>query len=110
MNQEPKNPSLLLSIEGNIGAGKTTLIKILKAILDLQLEVIEEPITEWKNIKGNGSDNANNLLDSFYKDPTRWSYAFQSYCFFTRLRDWHKTKNSSKNGVYLFERSVYSDR
>jgi len=39
-------PSGVVSIEGNIGAGKSTLISYLK------LETIKEPVDEWLNIGG----------------------------------------------------------
>ena len=52
----------LVIIEGNIGSGKTTAGKKLAEILKLRL--LQEPVDD-------------ELLDLFYKDKDRWSFAFQ---------------------------------
>lgn len=101
---------LILSIEGNIGAGKTTFLKIIQSSMNSSFEVIEEPVSEWKKITGGTKDQEANLLELFYNEPNRWSYAFQSYCFFTRMKEWIKIKESLKPNVYFFERSIHSDK
>ena len=101
---------IILSIEGNIGAGKTTFLKIIRESFELSFEIIEEPVAEWKKLTGGTNDQAENLLQLFYEDPNRWGYAFQSYCYFTRMREWTKMKQNLKPNVYLFERSIHSDK
>ncbi len=63
---------MLLSLEGNIGAGKSTFIKILQKNLINIYETIPEPVAEWQNISGKGG----NLLELLYSDPKRWAYTF----------------------------------
>ena len=59
----------IYALEGNIGAGKTTILKLLgKHFKDVEL--VEEPVKEWQNLGGM------NLLDSFYSDPQRWGFLF----------------------------------
>lgn len=98
MIKEPK----AIIVEGNIGAGKSTFLRLIKDLLDVQ--VVYEPHTKWQNI---GSEN---LLDHFYKDTTRWSYTFQSYAFVTRIIEQEEAIRSCASPLQILERSVYSDR
>lgn len=90
-------------VEGNIGAGKSTFLMILKQYLNLQ--VVPEPCDKWQTVAGKF-----NLLDQFYRDPKRWAYTFQTYAFITRVMQ--KSQYAQKNdfGVQIVERSVFSDR
>jgi deoxyadenosine/deoxycytidine kinase len=89
-------------VEGNIGAGKSTFLRLLQETFFANF--IVEPHEEWQNVGGH------NLLDKFYHDKMRWAYTFQSYAFITRMRaDEHGIKNSTHD-THILERSVYSDR
>lgn len=90
-------------VEGNIGAGKSTFLMILKQYLNLQ--VVPEPCDKWQNIAGNF-----NLLDHFYRDPQRWAYTFQTYAFITRVMQKAHYEQKNGFGVQIVERSVFSDR
>lgn len=87
--KEGQQKPLVLTIEGNIGVGKTTFLKLIKEKLRLDFEVIDEPVDVWQNIKQGDS----NLLDLFYKEPTRWGFTFQTYAFMSRLRHWRNLIN-----------------
>jgi deoxyadenosine/deoxycytidine kinase len=50
-------------VEGNIGAGKSTVLRRIEA---LGFKVFYENVERWKP-----------LLELFYKDPSRWSFALQ---------------------------------
>ena len=73
---------IIISIEGNIGAGKSTFLKILKLNLE-KIKIIEEPLIKWQNIEQDGINY--NILDMYYKDPKRWAYTFQTYAFYSRF-------------------------
>ena len=95
-------------LEGNIGAGKSTFLRILKERLDV--DVVFEPTDRWQSVGSGG-----NLLDLFYKDTKRWAYTFQSYAFITRveaqLKNYIKNMQSGRGHVpQVLERSVYCDR
>lgn len=90
-------------IEGNIGAGKSTFLKMLKQYLNVQ--VVLEPHEQWQDI-GDG----HNLLDMFYKDPKRWAYSFQSYAFVSRIMNQQAHARTNPYMVQILERSVFSDR
>ena len=96
------NKPLNLIVEGNIGAGKSTFLTIVKKYLDL--DIIYEPHDRWQNVGGQ-----HNLLELFYSDTKRWAYAFQTYAFVSRVVAQEKAKKESSKSL-LFERSVYSDR
>jgi len=93
----------LLIIEGNIGAGKSTFLKILQNRLACQ--IVYEPHEQWQDIEGTG-----NLLDNFYKDSTRWAYTFQSYAFITRTLKQKEYALKNPYSTQILERSVFSDR
>ncbi len=97
---DEKKPIVI--VEGNIGAGKSTFLKIIGSRLNAQL--VYEPIHQWQNIAGE------NLLEHFYKDAKRWGYTFQTYAFITRIMA--QLEHSARNNypLQILERSVYSDR
>lgn len=93
----------MLFLEGNIGAGKSSFLQILAD--HLNCKVIFEPHHRWQ-----ASDDNENILDLFYKNPTRWAYTFETYTLLTRLCDHeiHVGKHSEK--FVISERSPYSGR
>lgn len=88
-------------VEGNIGAGKSTFLSIIKK--HISLDILHEPTDAWQNINGH------NILDAFYKDANRWAYTFQTYAFITRILAQQERMKTSQ-GPLLVERSVYADR
>lgn len=99
---------VIISIEGNIGSGKSTLVKHLRKV-NVDWIFLDEPVTEWEKVK---NDKGKSLLQLFYKDMPRWSYTFQNYAYITRMRkliDITK-KKYNKQTYIITERSVYTDR
>lgn len=93
----------ILVVEGNIGAGKSTFLKLIKEYLNL--EIIFEPHQRWQSVGG-----TQNLLELFYTDTQRWAYTFQSYAFITRIMEQEAQVALHPQAVHLSERSVFSDR
>lgn len=52
---------ITICVEGNIGCGKTTLLNHMESLE--QVEVLQEPVQKWRNVKGN------NLLVNKFKVP-----------------------------------------
>ena len=90
------------ALEGNIGAGKTTILKILgKHFKDI--EFVEEPVKEWQNLGGM------NLLDAFYSNPKRWGFSFEFYSMLTKIKSLLKAADSDKP-IIVIERSILSNK
>ena len=103
----------IISIEGNIGSGKSTLVKKLKQANPTWF-FLQEPVDIWKSV----SDiDGNNILSEFYKDKKRNAYLFQNFAFITRLHTLKtklkeiKQKTSIfKDNYLIVERSIHSDK
>jgi deoxyadenosine/deoxycytidine kinase len=92
----------MILLEGNIGAGKSTLGRILKA--SGLFDFIEEPVEVWQ--KG----FAANLLDAFYADMKRWAFTFQITAFVTRAKTWKEVLALTDHSRVVLERSIFTDR
>ena len=66
-------------IEGNIGAGKSTVVDYLNKTLSLdEYEFLVEPVSKWLNYK---DEDKCNLLDNFYKTKTMGLYISNKFYF-----------------------------
>lgn len=97
-----KNHRFFLSVEGNIGAGKSTFLY--KIAQSLGCPLLLEPCHEWQDINGH------NLLSEFYKDIKRWAYSFQLYAFLTRIESIEKKIAANDGPFFISERSIFADR
>ena len=88
---EQKLPYKFITIEGNIGAGKTTLTHMLSK--DFNFKIILEEFSD------------NPFLPFFYKNPER--YAFPVELFFMAER--HKQLQEELAKKDLFQQSVVAD-
>ena len=100
---------VLISIEGNIGSGKSTLLKIIREKYKDNENIIfvDEPVSEWLNIK---DSNQNNILELFYKDNKKYSFSFQILAYITSLRKILEAIENNKDKIIICERSIYSDK
>lgn len=97
---------IIISIEGNIGAGKSTLMNILRQKYADDIYFIDEPVDEWTQMIG---DDGKNLLETFYTDMKRWSYTFQNIAYITRMNRLLTAIDSNKN-VIVMDRSLDGDK
>jgi deoxyadenosine/deoxycytidine kinase len=109
-------PYILISIEGDIGAGKTTLIDKLKAAHPYW-HFIDEPVGTWVKLQ---TSEGKNLLELFYEDKTRYSYTFQNCALLSRamniantIQDWQRlcalNPEEAQNNVFVTERCIETD-
>lgn len=82
-----------IAVAGNIGVGKSTLVKLLSE--SLQWSPFYEPVTE------------NPYLADFYEDMQAWGFHSQIYFLMRRLRIHRKLMDMS--GSVIQDRSVYED-
>ena len=92
----------IYALEGNIGSGKTTIMKIISNHFK-DVEFIEEPVKQWQDLGGM------NLLDSFYSDPKRWGFSFEFFSMLTKIEALLKAAESDKP-IIIIERSIFSNR
>jgi deoxyguanosine kinase len=86
-------------IEGNIGAGKSTFLQLVKNSLP-DLEVVFEPVNVWHT-----ADHGKSLLQNFYTDTKRWAYTMESFTLINRTFENSKMIPGSQP---IAERSIYS--
>ena len=97
---------MLITIEGNIGSGKSTIIEMFKKFKSNNIVFVDEPVSEWQDIK---VDNIN-ALDLFYKDQKKNAFWFQILAYITRLRNLIKIKKNNPDKIIITERSIYTDK
>ena len=102
---------LLISIEGNIGAGKSTIIDNLKEHMKGNTDVmfLKEPVDIWESIKDKKTDE--NILQKFYNDPNKYAFSFQVMAYVTRLSTIRTAIRENPDcRVIICERSLDADR
>jgi deoxyadenosine/deoxycytidine kinase len=98
---------ILITVEGNIGSGKSTMIKLIKEKFQ-DWVIIDEPVGEWLNMR---NDEGKSLLELFYTDKTRWSYTFQNAAFITRYLNCKRALQQANGKViFISERGILTDR
>lgn len=86
---------MFIAVEGNMGVGKTTLVRELARHLDACF--VEEPVT---------APTFATLLERYYEDPERWGMTFQ----LDTLRSRVLAHRCAPPGVVLQDRSVIGDQ
>ena len=99
---EKLKSKFIFSIEGNIGSGKTTIIRHLQRLYKDVL-LVEEPVKDWQNLEGE------NLLKKKNEDLNRWGYSFEAYVLITKMNELTKVANSDKK-IILIERCMLTDK
>ena len=90
------NASKIYSIEGNIGSGKSTIIKILKEHFKSNDNIIFllEPVDEWNTI----CDNDKTILEKYYENKKQYAFSFQMMAYISRLS---QLKEALKKGYNI---------
>ena len=96
------NGRLLILLEGNIGAGKTTLGRTINS--SGLFIFVEEPTEIWRE------GFASNMLELFYSDAKRWGLTFQMCALVTRAKTWRQVCHLEEPRSIILERSVFCDR
>lgn len=112
-NNSISNKPILISIEGNIGSGKSTLVKKLEEKFnkkDLKICFLQEPVNEWSEIK---DENDITILENYYNNQKKYAFQFQMMAYITRLktlRDALGAREPCNYDIIITERSVYTDK
>jgi deoxyadenosine/deoxycytidine kinase len=102
---DTKKSRKYIFFDGIIGAGKTTLIKLLEENMKksgYKAKAIYEPVDEWEK---------SGALKLFYQDIVKHCYEFQTYTFITRVeRLLNEIYEEEDIEYYLIERSIFTDK
>ena len=99
----------IISIDGNIGSGKSTLIERLKQKLEGNTNYIflPEPIDIWNSIK---DEEGHTILEKFYIDQNKYSFSFQIMAYISRLSIIRNVVKKNPTAIIITERSLYTDK
>lgn len=109
VSSERKTP-IFISVEGNIGAGKTTILKQMeKRLANEEIVFLKEPVDIWESIRD--PVDGESILVKFYKDPVKYAFSFQVMAYASRLSIIRKTvEENPKCKIIVCERSLDADR
>jgi len=101
----------IFSIEGNIGSGKSTLVKKLTTILtklsNIQVIYLPEPVAVWESIKDNSGKN---IIEKYYENQEKYAFSFQMMAYITRIHQVKEILKKNENAIIICERSVFTDK
>jgi len=105
----------LISIDGNIGSGKSTFIHYLKEYFNKKIMnpdtpkilFIEEPVALWNSFKDNENKT---ILENFYEDKKKYAFSFQMLAYISRLSIIKEATQSGLYNIIVTERSIFTDK
>jgi deoxyadenosine/deoxycytidine kinase len=99
----------IISIDGNIGSGKSTLMGKLKTYFSNNKNVVflKEPVDEWETIT---DENGVTILEKFYGDSTKYGFSFQIMAYISRLDVIRKEIKKNPDAIFISERSLFTDK
>jgi deoxyadenosine/deoxycytidine kinase len=109
-NKQRKSP-LIISIEGNIGTGKSTLIEKVQACFTekypgVKIGYIPEPVDVWTSVT---DTNGMTILEKYYGDQHKYAFTFQMMAYISRLSIIRKALKEQDTDIIIMERSIFTD-
>jgi deoxyadenosine/deoxycytidine kinase len=101
--------SQIISIEGNIGSGKSTILKSIKEYFKTNSDIVflQEPVDEWEEIK---DKDGRTILSKFYENQEKYSFSFQMMAYISRLVLLQNAIKLNPNSIIITERCLNTDR
>jgi deoxyadenosine/deoxycytidine kinase len=102
---------VIISVEGNIGSGKTTILEHLQTTLqgDNTILFLREPLDVWERVKD--EQTGETILEKFYANPDQYAFPFQVMAYATRLSMIRQTMRSHPRcKAIVCERSLTADK
>lgn len=90
---KPLNRDLFITVAGNVGAGKSTLTKLVGERLGFE--------THYEKVDGNP------YLEDFYLDQEKWGFHLQLYFLAQRFKQQKEIDSNGLNNIQ--DRSIYED-
>ena len=103
------NSPLILSIDGNIGSGKSTLYADLQTYYANNNDIcfVPEPVDDWKSIVDR---DGTPILTNLYKDTQKYAFRFQMMAYISRLHLLRQKIKENKYKIIISERCVQTDK
>ena len=106
-----KSSCTIVSIEGNIGSGKTTAKEKLKEYImqknGMESTVfVDEPTDEWQTIQ---DDKGVPILVNLYSDIKRFAFRFQMMAYISRLKKLRDALRNPNIKIIITERCLITD-
>ena len=100
----------IVSVEGNIGSGKSTVLKAMRErypeIDGIPIVYVDEPVSQWEQIK---SKEGKNMIELFYANPSKYAFSFQMMAYISRLTMIQAAVQANPNSIILTERCLLTD-
>lgn len=93
LNTEKKHGHFFITVAGNVGAGKSTLTRLVGEKLGFD--------THYEKVDGNP------YLEDFYKNQEKWGFHLQLYFLAQRFKQQEEIYKNGKNNIQ--DRSIYED-
>ena len=101
----------IISIEGNIGVGKSTILEHLRIqfkMTCIKAVFMPEPVDIWNTVC---DENGQTILSKYYENPVAYAFSFQMMAYTTRLSLLRKTIEQNPDcDIIVCERSLEADR
>jgi len=100
---------VILSIDGNIGSGKSTLYNNLKEYYKNRNDIcfVPEPVDSWNSIV---DCNNTPILTNLYQDTKKYAFRFQMMAYISRLHLLRNVIKENKYTIIISERCVHTDK
>jgi deoxyadenosine/deoxycytidine kinase len=118
LNYIKKKSPIIVSIDGNIGSGKSTIVKYLKSNLkeyikkesgsEFNICILEEPVNIWNEIVD--KKDGKNIIEKYYEDQEKYSFAFQMMAYISRLSQIKEAIDKNCYDIIITERSIFTDK
>lgn len=100
---------MIINVEANIAAGKSTFLSLCKEGLTkrgYEVEIVTEQVDDWTSTTDSSGVS---IFDHYYKDKAKFSYVFQTYVLLSRVSTLMAAKKNYPNAIILCERSFMTD-
>lgn len=103
---------IILSIEGNIGVGKSTMLanvqrRLGSTVGGRKCVFLREPVDDWQAITdGAGED----ILTKFYRDQDKYAFPFQMMAYISRQALLMDAVERNPGSLIITERCVHTDK
>ena len=103
----------IISVDGNIGSGKSTFIEKLKKYFksinlnnNLKISFLQEPVDIWNTITDN---EGTTVIEHFYSNQEKYAFSFQMMAYISRLIT-IKNELQKDYDIIFTERCILTDR